>query len=160
VSAQPHPPEDTLGPPADGGGGTRPLSHGPGERPHSGRVRWRGLPVVATAVLALGITVAGGLLDAGTSGELGTWFTVGFVLSALVASLGVRSEDLIWGLILPPLVFAASVLLTSPVVPGGTSGSVHDQLLELGTTLALKAPDLTVGTLVATVLVVVRRLRG
>lgn len=111
--------------------------------------RRRGPRALAVAFESLALTSTGGIIDGLTSGELGLWFAVGFVAASVLTAVAVRIEDLLVAVILPPLVFAASVVLTSPAVPGGSGGGVKRQLVELGTTLALEAPLLVATTAAA-----------
>lgn len=127
-----------------------------------GRTRWRfvGLPAVSVTLLSLLLTCSGALLDAVTSRSLGAWFVVAFLLASVGGAALIRAADLVWSVILPPLVFATSVLLTAPAVPGGSGGGIAAQTLELGTALTLKSTPLLAGTAAATVVAVARWLRG
>lgn len=166
VNAAPLPPEGVE--PREPG---RPDESGPGHaeetvsRPHpvdSTRppLRFVGLPAVSVAVMSLLLTCVGAVVDALTSRSLGNGFTVGFVLACLAGAALVRRSDLVWAVILPPLVFATSLVLTAPVVPGGSGGGFKDQALELGTALSLETTPLVGGTAAAAAIVLVRLVRG
>jgi hypothetical protein len=120
--------------------------------------RDRGLSAPALALASLALATGAGTLDALTSGELGRWFAVGFVVASVGGTVAIRRSDLLWALIWPPLVFATAVVLTAPAVPGGSGGDVRRQLLELATTLSLEAPLLLGTTAAVAVVALARRL--
>lgn len=143
--------------------GTAPPSQStesPPPAPPLRRPRERGFSAPSVALLSLALTVGAGALDGLTSGELGRWFALGFVISAVGGAVTIRRSDLLWSLIWPPLVFATAVVLTAPVVPGGSGGNLKRQGIELATSLALEAPLLVGTTLTAAGVALARVVRG
>lgn len=138
--------------------------------------RWRGWwrrvaqsPPVR-ALLAQSLTGPGGvvlaalllapwvLLDLGTDATFGAPSTVGVLLAGVAAALVVRTRALATAAVLPPLLFAASMLTLAQF--SGLNGNSREVVLDAGTTLALSAPVLFAGTGVTLAVVIGRLLWG
>jgi hypothetical protein len=100
-----------------------------------------------------------GLFLAWITDGLGIVFQLAFVAVAVTGALRIRRTDLIAAFVVPPLAYAAAVLIASPAL--GSSGGL---IVGLGGTLvaelAVGAPWLFLGTLAAFVVAVARGRSG
>ena len=116
-----------------------------------------GLSGARGVLLALGLGLAGGLVDVLTGPGLGTVFTVCFVAGCVLAALSVRRQDLVVAVVAPPLVYATIALVAGVARGSSTSGSLlvrHG--LDLFTALVLEAPALMLATLLSLLVAVAR----
>jgi hypothetical protein len=121
----------------------------------------RGLTALGAVVLTLVLSGAGGAVDVLTGPGLRLTFAVAFVISCLLAAVSVHREDLLAVVVMPPLVYAALVLLAGLAERGGSSGSLLlHQAIELVNGLVLGAPVLLGGTALAAAVALVRRAGG
>lgn len=90
---------------------------------------------------------------------LGLVFQLAFVGVAGVGALRVRRRDLIAGFIVPPLAYAAAIVIASPSLGIGNNAAIGIGS-NLASLLAVGAPWLFLGTLVAFVLCVWRGRTG
>jgi len=127
----------------------------------SGLADRRGLTALGAVVLTLVLSGAGGAVDVLTGPGLRWVFAVAFVISCLLAALSVHREDLLAVVVMPPLVYAALVLLAGLAESGGSSGSLLlHQAIQLFNGLVLGAPVLLGGTALAAAIALVRRAGG
>jgi uncharacterized membrane protein YphA (DoxX/SURF4 family) len=112
---------------------------------------------VGIVVVSLGACLVAGLIDTFLSGGVSWVFGVVFVLVSMYTAAQARYADRWVAVINAPLVFVATLLVTSVVGPG--EGSLTGKALDVGTTLAEKAPLLWVGTGAALVVVILRQIR-
>jgi hypothetical protein len=118
----------------------------------------RGLTALGAVVLTLVICLAAGAVDVLTGSGLGLVFAVAFIVSSVLAALSVHKEDLAAVVVMPPLVYAALVLVAGLVEGGLPPGSLLlHQAIELFNGLVLGAPVLFGGTAAAAVVALVRR---
>lgn len=131
------------------------------QAPRSGLADRRGLTALGAVVLMLVLSGAAGAVDVLTGSGLRTVFAVGFVASCLLAAISVHRQDLVAVVVMPPLVYAALVLLAGLAESGGSSGSLLlHQAIELFNGLVLGAPVLLAGTAIAAVIALLRRSAG
>ena len=127
----------------------------------SGLADRRGLTALGAVVLTLVLSGAGGAVDVLTGPGLRLTFAVAFVISCLLAAVSVHREDLLAVVVMPPLVYAALVLLAGLAESGGSSGSLLlHQAIQLFNGLVLGAPVLLGGTALAAAIALVRRAGG
>lgn len=121
----------------------------------------RGLTATGGVAALLLFGLAGGAYDVLTGQGLREVFAVSFVAGCLVAALTVHREDLVAVVVMPPLVYVVLVLLGGAVDGMAGAGSfLTRQVLELVNALILGAPVLMIGTGVALLVALARRLRG
>ena len=118
-----------------------------------------GLTAPGVAVIVLGASALGAVIDSIVRGDLGTFFAIMFVASSVYAATQVRRRDLLAAVIVPPLVFLTILGVHELVSPTGTSRALIDLVGDLVSTLALNAPTLWLGTGAAAVIVFVRHRR-
>lgn len=99
--------------------------------------------------MTLLLAVLGGGFDVLTGSGLRTGFAVCFALGCALAALTVHREDLRVVVVLPPLVYAAVVLLAGAVEADATGSFVVRHAVELLNALVLGAPLLLATTAVA-----------
>ena len=129
--------------------------------PRGGLADRRGLTALGAVVLTLVLSGAAGAVDVLTGPGLRTVFAVGFLTSCLLAAVSVHRQDLVAVVVMPPLVYAALVLLAGLAESGGSSGSLLlHQAIELFNGLVLGAPVLLAGTAIAAVIALLRRAAG
>jgi len=114
-------------------------------------VAWdHGITAIGAGVLALAVTLLAAILDAIVTRSFGWLFTIGFLLGCLYVGLRVRRRELLASVVIPPLVFATTVVIAGQFLPvTSDSGWLTRQVLDLATTLALGAPVLLGGTALA-----------
>jgi hypothetical protein len=121
----------------------------------------RGLTGTGVWVVVVGVTVLAGFADAllGLGTTLG-WITgLALVASTLYAALTVRAPDLWLAVIVPPLAFLAATLTAGQLtLPGGQGLLVREGVMVF-TTLSANAPWIVGATVLALVIVLVRRAR-
>ena len=148
--------------PTSGGGHYRltmapPTSRDPAARP----TRRPGLSLFGAVAVALLAGVVGGAIDVFTGPGLRTFFAVCFVAGCAFAAATVNRRDLFAVVVLPPLVYLAVALVADGLQSAGAGGSwLHQQELELVTSLMVSAPSLLVATGAAAVIAVFRRVTG
>jgi len=99
-----------------------------------------------------------GAVDVLTGQGLREAFAIGFLSACLLSAISVHREDLAAVVVIPPLVYAASVLVAGLAEGGGSNGSVLlHQAIELFNGLVLGAPVLVGGTAMAAVVALIRR---
>lgn len=113
-----------------------------------------GLTAAGGAVLGGLFVGAGAALDLSLGGTLGLGFRVTFVLSCVVVALMLRVRALAAAVVLPPLLFAGAAMLQT--WSGGQTAGRREMALDVATTLALSAPTLFFGTVVAAAVAIVR----
>ncbi len=116
-----------------------------------------GLTIIGASLLAVALSLVGGIVDVVVDKQLGIVFNVAFWLGCVLVAAKIRQADLIVAVIAPPLVFAACALAALQF--DGHGGGLLAQGVSLGTTLAFKAGALFLGELVAALIVLVRFLR-
>lgn len=140
------------GGPASGRGSVR--RPAPGRRP-SGT---SGLTAPGAVVLATGATLLGGLLDRLFTDTLGWFFATVFLVACALVAAKTRIRDLTAAFFAAPIAFAVTVLVLSVVFPSKNSESfVIRTGLDMFTALTFKASVLWTGTVLAALVVVVRR---
>ena len=107
-----------------------------------------GITAVGLFLLEAAILGVAALLIAWISDGLGGLFQILFVVVAAFGALRVRRRDLIAGFIVPPLAYAAAIVIGSPALGLGRSVAVGIGS-NLASYLAVGAPWLFLGTLVA-----------
>jgi hypothetical protein len=110
------------------------------------------LTALGSGLMAVGAMVLAGLIAQWTTGRAPVFYGVVFLLACLAAAGWVRPNDLIAAPVAMPLAFAAG-LLAAADYPGG----LGDKLLGVFTELALQAPWLYAGTLLAAIVALVRK---
>src|SRR3954468_1080 len=128
----------------------------------NGRVQRGGAPGLTApgvAVIVLGASVLGAVIDSVVRSDLGPFFAVLFVASSVYAATQVRRRDLLAAVIVPPLVFLTVLGVHELLSPTGRSRAMIDLVGDLVSTLALNAPTLWIGTGAAAVIVLARHLR-
>ncbi len=125
-------------------------------RPRGGTgLTWTGVTVVV-----VGVTVLMALADVLVTHGIGVITGVGLVLSTLYAALAVRPADLWAAVVTPPLAYLVALLTAGQfTLPSGGSLLVREGFMVF-TGLALNAPWIIGATLVALVIVLVRRARS
>jgi hypothetical protein len=118
-----------------------------------------GLTAPGVAVIVLGASALGAVIDSIVRGDLGTVFAIMFVASSVYAATQVRRRDLLAAVIVPPLVFLTVLGVHELLSPTGKSRALIDLVGDLVSTLALNAPTLWIGTGAAAVIVLVRHRR-
>ncbi|MGN6524423.1 MAG: DUF6542 domain-containing protein [Actinomycetes bacterium] len=120
----------------------------------SGRVR-PGLSWAALTIGELLVVLLASAIDIALSRRLGWGFDIGVVVAALLGSLVVRRRDRYSAVLLPSIVAALAVLGTE-LYRHGWSGTTRT-LLVVASELALLAPAVYLGTVLAIVVVLLRR---
>ncbi|MGC0419220.1 DUF6542 domain-containing protein [Embleya sp. AB8] len=116
-----------------------------------------GLTAAGAAVFGFGGTLLGGLLDQLVTDRLGFVFGLAFVLSAALVAWKVRIQDWIAAIIVPPIGFAATIVLVSTFLGADTNESYLARVgLDLVTALSFKAGLLWGGTALAAAVALVR----
>ncbi len=118
-----------------------------------------GLTAPGVAVIVLGASALGAIIDSIVRSDLGPFFAIMFVASSVYAATQVRRRDLLAAVIVPPLVFLTILGVHELISPTGTSRAMIDLTGDLVSTLALNAPTLWIGTGAAAVIVFVRHRR-
>jgi hypothetical protein len=109
----------------------------------SGGITAVGLFLLETATLGVAALLIGWLSDG-----LGGLFQILFVAVAAFGALRVRRRDLLAGFIVPPLAYAAAIVIGSPALGVGKSVALGIGS-NLASFLAVGAPWLFLGTLLA-----------
>ncbi|HEX7187470.1 MAG TPA: DUF6542 domain-containing protein [Actinomycetes bacterium] len=121
------------------------------------RAIWsQGLPTPLAVLLAVLVMAPGVVLDVARDGSFGLPSTVLFLLAAIATPLVLRPRSLAVGVVLPPLTFvgaAAAIAWRS-----GLNAGTREIGLDVGTTMALQAPLLFLGTTAALGVVLARLL--
>lgn len=118
----------------------------------------RGLTAPGGVLVAVLVLMPGVLLDLEPSGTFGTASTVSFLVAAVTAALVVRRRALGTAAVLPPLLFVGAVTTLAQL--SGKNESSRELVLDVGTTLAVDAPVLFVGTTAAVAVVLGRLVVG
>lgn len=116
----------------------------------------RGLTAAGAVALVLLVAALGGSYDLSTGDALGSVFAGCFVLGCALAAGTVHREDLRAVVVMPPLVYAALVLLAGAIERPGPGSFLASQALELVNALVLGAPVLLTATTAALLLAAVR----
>lgn len=106
---------------------------------------WTAVGALLFETIPLGLL--GLILGALTDG-LGVVFQVAFVVVAVVGALKVRRSELLAAFIVPPLAYAGAIVIASPAL-GITNGLIVGIGANLGSFLAVGAPWLFLGTVLA-----------
>lgn len=119
------------------------------------RAGWR------TSVVFLFIlipTTLAGFVDMWINREFTYWAGAVFVVTCLIAAIKVRPIDLWTAVISPPIAYLLALLIAGQITtfPGGGSLLIREASL-LATGLAFNAPYIYGGTLIALVVVLIRR---
>lgn len=127
-------------------------------QPLPARVRSRGpgLTPVAAVLLAFGLSVLGGLVDAVVGSGLGWTFRILFVVGSVLAAALVCRRGLRAAAVAPPLVYAGSVVLFGLARGGSAPRTPTAHVMNLATELIFGAPSLVLGTVGAVGLVLAR----
>jgi hypothetical protein len=115
----------------------------------------RGLTAPGGILLAILVLAPGVLMDLSPDGTFGLASSVTFVAAGIATALAVRRRALATAAVLPPLLFVGAVTVLAQL-SGKNTGS-REVVLDAGTTLAVSAPVLYIGT-AATLAVVLARL--
>jgi hypothetical protein len=110
-------------------------------------LRGEGLTAPGGVVLAVLLLAPGVALDRVLDGSFGTASSVAFVLAAVAAAAAVRIRALGTVAVLPPLLFVGAVGFLA--WSSGNNRGRRELVLDVGTTLAVSAPVLFVGTATA-----------
>jgi len=121
----------------------------------------RGLTGAGAVVLAIGLTLFGAVIDAGTGptsqASLRTLFTFCFVVGCLLAVLLVRRDQVGPVLVAIPLAYGAGCLFSGAIHASRAQDSVlKSGLIDGVTSLATRAPSLLIVLLIALLLATVR----
>lgn len=113
---------------------------------------------------AVALTFVFGLVGMGIDLLTGTGlrlvFSVLFVVGCAVAAALVRREHLLVPVVAAPLLFTLLALITETVQSStGSGGWLTQHVLGVGTDLVTKAPVLIVGTVLAGIVALIRRVR-
>ncbi len=100
-----------------------------GERMVAGPAR--GWPWWGGVLLAFGLAVIGAVIDIALRGEPRQVFEGGYFVGCVGAVCLVRRRSLFTAMVQPPLIFVATVAITTLAAPGSTSGGGHGRLLAL-----------------------------
>jgi hypothetical protein len=130
----------------------------PSRAGHGSTTRGGLTAIGAFVVEAIPLGILGLLLAAITDG-LGIVFQVVFVVLAAFGALRIRRSDLIAAFIVPPLAYAAALVIASPAL-GITGGLIVGIGANLGAYLSTGAPWLFLGTLLAFAIAVWRGRTG
>jgi hypothetical protein len=99
-------------------------------------------------------------IDLLTGTGLRLLFSVLFVLGCAVSAAAVRREHLLVPVVAAPLLFTLLALITETLQSStGSGGWLTQHVLGVGTDLVTKAPVLIVGTVVAGIAALIRRVR-
>jgi hypothetical protein len=111
----------------------------------SGSASWTAIGAFLFEAIPLGVL---GLLLAALTDGLGVVFQLAFVAVAVVGAFKVRRSDLLAAFIVPPLAYAGALVIASPAL-GITNGLLVGIGANLGSYLAVGAPWLFLGTVLA-----------
>jgi hypothetical protein len=117
-------------------------------------LRGQGLTAPGGIALAVLLLAPGVALDWVLGGSFGTASSVAFVLAAVTAATAVRTRALGTAAVLPPLLFVGAVGFLA--WSSGNNRGRRELVLDVGTTLAVSAPVLFVGTAAALAVVLGR----
>jgi hypothetical protein len=128
----------------------------PGPRPIARLLAWRGRGLTAPGGIALAalLLAPGVLVDWSTDGSFGLASAVAFVVASLAAASAVRVRALATAAALPPLLFATAVAFLAWA--SGNNRGRRELVLDVGTTMAVSAPVLFLGTALALAVVLGR----
>jgi uncharacterized protein DUF6542 len=115
-----------------------------------------GLTVAGGTVLGAALVGFGAGLDLALGEGLGLGFRVTFVVTCVVVAFALRVTALPAAVVLPPLLYAGAAVLQT-LTAGQTTGR-RAAALDVATTLALSAPPLFLGTILAAAIAVSRGL--
>jgi hypothetical protein len=113
-----------------------------------------GLTATGVAVVIFAVSLVGMLVDVFTGGGIGWLFGGFFVASCCYGAAQVRRSDLVWAVVVPPLVFAA--LVVPHAVFTATGGALSQVVAGMNGLLDL-GPVLWVGTGAAAAIAAWRR---
>lgn len=119
------------------------------DRARSDGVTGPALVAVGAAAMACGIG-----FDLGSGVTAGAGTGLAFLLVAVAGPAVVRARSLATAVVTPPLLFAGAVATIARA--GGANRGSREVVLDIGTTLALSAPLLFAGTLLAAAVAVTR----
>jgi hypothetical protein len=144
------------GPAAVGQAVEGPVLVDPGPRPIARLLALRGQGLTAPGGIALAMLVLapGVLVDHWLGGSFGLSSATAFVLASGAAAAAVRIRALGTAAVLPPLLFAGAV--TALAWSSGNNQGRRELLLDVGTTMAVSAPTLFLGTSIALTVVLGR----
>jgi hypothetical protein len=118
----------------------------------------RGLTALGAVLFTLLVGVLGGAADVLTGPGLREVFAIAFLSACLLSAISVHREDLAAVVVMPPLVYAALVLVAGLAEGGLPTGSLLlHQAIELFNGLVLGAPVLVAGTAMAAGVALIRR---
>ena len=106
------------------------------------------------ALLLVG-TGVGAAIDLVVSGDLGWGINIAFVLAAVLAAAAAGRRDLLTCVLAAPITFGV-VVTVAVLVTDGYDGLIRTGLV-VATELALLAPGVWLGTVLAVVIVLLRR---
>jgi hypothetical protein len=107
----------------------------------------KGWPWWAVVVLALGLSIAGAVIDMHVSGNLGKVFEGGYFLGCVGAVCFVRRRNLFGPMVQPPLVLAVTIPVVVLLTKGMPSGSgTMSKLITLGVPLVTGFPTMAITT--------------
>ena len=118
-----------------------------------------GLTWSRATALIVGVTVAAAFLDAVLRHGIGAITGVALVLSSAAAALTLRRSDIWAAVVMPPLAFLAALLTAGQLTVSSSGSLLSRQALNIVTGLSLNAPWLIAATVIALVIVLVRRRR-
>jgi hypothetical protein len=113
-----------------------------------------GLTGLGGVILGCLVVGTGAAVDLGLGDGLGVGFTATFLLGCALVASALRTRALTVAVVLPPLLFAAGYALETKA-SGQTTGR-RQMALDVATSLALHAPVLFIGTVLAVAVVLVR----
>lgn len=117
-------------------------------------LRGQGLTGPGGVLLAVLVMAPGVALDWAFDGSFGTASTVAFLLATVTAAAAVRVRAMASAAVQPPLLFVGAV--TFLAWAGGANSGMREMVLDVGTTLAVSAPTLFLGTAAALAVVIGR----
>jgi hypothetical protein len=128
----------------------------PGPRPIARlrALRGQGLTGPGGVLLAVLLLAPGVLVDRWLDGSFGLPSAVAFVLASLAAASAVRTRAMATAAVLPPLLFVGALAFLA--WSSGNNGGRRELALDVGTTLAVSAPVLFLGTAAALAVVLGR----
>ncbi len=155
---QPLPPSQPAGPvPLPPELAVRPPAKAATARPAAATTGSPGLTAPGVVVVVGAVSLVAMLVDTFTGGGVGWLFGALFVLVSGYAALQVRRQDLVWAVIVPPLVFA---LLVCGHAAYTTGGDTVTKVVAMMNSLLDYGPMLWIGTGLAAAIAAWRRWGG
>ncbi len=118
-----------------------------------------GLSWTRGSLIIIGVTVVAAFIDAFLRHGLGTITGLALIGSSAFVALRLQRADIWAAVIMPPLAFLAAVVTAGQFTLAATGSLMSRQALNIVTGLSLNAPWILAATLIAFIIVMVRRHR-